>query len=102
MNIINFSSILQNFGENVNFRNFKTNCRVNAKICVFVSTYTYMISLLVHSFFSTIGKVTDSQKFNRTNHLISSNNHPLATANKEINISKEKEGLQNQHSWNII
>ena len=61
MNIINFSSILQKFGKNVNFGNFLTNCRVNSKICVFVSEYPYMISVLFHTFFFTFGKVTDSK-----------------------------------------
>ena len=54
---------MQNFGKNLNFGNFQTNCRVNAKICVFVSTYPFMISVLFNTFFFTFGKVTDSQKF---------------------------------------
>ena len=85
MNMINFSSNLQNFEKNVNFGSFQTNCRVNSKICVFVSTYSYMISVLFHTFFFTFGKVTDSQSFKKkTNHLISSNSHPSVTANKAM------------------
>ena len=63
MNIINFPSILQNFGKNVNFGKFKNNCRVNSEICVFVSTYPYNMTVLFHTFFLTLGKVTDSQSF---------------------------------------
>ena len=91
MTIINFSSILQNFGKNVNFGNFQTNCRVNSKICVYVSICPYMISVLFHTFLFTFGKVTDSQSFkNKTNHLISSNSHPSVIANKAIHRLKRE------------
>ena len=53
---------MQNFGKNMIFGNFKTNCRVNTQICVFVYTYPYKISILFHTFFFSFGKVTGSQK----------------------------------------
>ena len=64
MNIINVSSSLQNFRENLNFGNFfQNNCRVNSEICVYVSKYQYKISVLFHTFCVTFGKGTDSECF---------------------------------------
>ena len=103
MNLINYSSILQNFGKNVNFGNFQNYCRVNLEICVFVSTYPYVMSVLCHTFFFTFGNVTDSQSLKKkTNHSKLSNCHRSATANKAIHISKERVGLQNKQEHHII
>ena len=81
MNIIFFFlNILHNFGKNVNFRNLQTNCRVNSKNCVFVSTYPHMISVSFHTFFFTFGKVTDFQSFKEQD---KSSDNPSATAKKK-------------------
>ena len=60
-NMINFPSILHNFGKNVNFGNFQINCPMNSEIHVFVSSYPYKISVLFRTFFFTFDRVTDAQ-----------------------------------------
>ena len=62
MTIIKFSSIWQNFGKNVNFENFQISSECSEN-CVFISKYSYMISVMFLTFFFAFGKVTDSQSF---------------------------------------
>ena len=93
MNIINFSGILQNFGKNLNFGNFQAYCRVNSNICVYVSTYTYLISVLFHTFSSYLAKL-QTLKVLRTRQII----RYRATATlwrpqiKQYTVSKERGG----------
>ena len=101
MNIINCSRILQTFGENVNFGNFQTNCRVNTKNCIFVSTYSYIISVVFHTFFFTFGKVTESQNFKKRQNIRYRATATLRRPHIKQYIS-QKRGEGNKTTRNII